>query len=203
MRTVADRAQLALLLEVSSTPKPGNVDRTREYPDLRFEHFATGAVGARGGLELAADGEPVGESFREAVAGMGQQSGGNTQFGALLLLTPLVRAAAADDLSLSGVERVVADTTVADAADFYRAFEHVGVSVGDPPEGMEDLDVRRGGDAVPAVHERGLTFAGLMEQSAPADGVAAELVSGCPRTFRTADPNPSTMRSAEIGRAHV
>ena len=187
VRATAENAQLALLLEVASTPKPGNVDRAREYPDLRFEHFLAGAVGAREGFALAADGAPVGQSFRTAIAGMSEQSGGNTHFGAILLLTPLVRAAAAGDLSSAGVERVLGGTSVADAAEFYRAFEFVDVAVEDPPEGMEDLDVRRGGDAVPAVHERGLTFAGLMEQSAPADGVAAELVSGCPRTFRTAD----------------
>jgi triphosphoribosyl-dephospho-CoA synthase len=187
VRSTAENAQLALLLEVASTPKPGNVDRAREYPDLRFEHFLAGAVGAREGFALAADGAPVGQSFRTAISGMSEQSGGNTHFGAILLLTPLVRAAAAGDLSSAGVERVLGGTSVADAAEFYRAFEHVDVAVDDPPEGMEDLDVRRGGDAVPAVHERGLTFAGLMEQSAPADGVAAELVSGCPRTFRTAD----------------
>jgi len=187
VRSTAENAQLALLLEVASTPKPGNVDRAREYPDLRFEHFMAGAVGAREGFALAADGAPVGQSFRTAIAGMSEQSGGNTHFGAILLLTPLVRAAAAGDLSSAGVERVLGGTSVADAAEFYRAFEFVDVAVEDPPEGMEDLDVRRGGDAVPAVHERGLTFAGLMEQSAPADGVAAELVSGCPRTFRTAD----------------
>jgi len=187
VRSTAENAQLALLLEVSSTPKPGNVDRAREYPGLRFEHFMAGAVGAHDGLALAADGGPVGESFREAVAGMSGQTGGNTQFGALLLVAPLVRAAASGDLSPSGVERVVADTTVADAADFYRAFEFVDVAVDDPPEGMEDLDVRRGAEAVPAVRDRGLTFAGLMERSAPTDGVAAELAGGCPRTFATAD----------------
>jgi len=187
VRTTAENAQLALLLEVASTPKPGNVDRAREYPDLRFEHFMAGAVGARKGLARAAEGEPVGESFRTAIAGMSEQSGGNTQFGAILLLTPLVRAAAADDLSPAGVERVLAETTVADAAEFYRAFEHVAVAVEDPPEGMADLDVRRGADAIPAVRERGLTFAGLMDRSAPTDGVAAELTSGCPRTFETAD----------------
>ncbi len=187
MRSTAENAQLALLLEVSSTPKPGNVDRAREYPDLRFEHFVAGAVGAREGLARAADGGPVGESFRAAIAGMSAQSGGNTQFGAILLVTPLVRAAAAGDLSPAGVEHVLAETTVADAAEFYRAFEHVDVAVEDPPEGMEDLDVRRGSDAVPAVRERGLTFAGLMDRSAPTDGVAAELASGCPRTFEVAD----------------
>jgi triphosphoribosyl-dephospho-CoA synthase len=187
VKSTAENAQLALVLEVSSTPKPGNVDRAREYPDLRFEHFMAGAVGARDGLALAADDRPVGESFREAVAGMSGQTGGNTQFGALLLVTPLVRAAAGGDLSPSGVERVVADTTVADAADFYRAFEFVDVAVDDPPKGLEDVDVRRGADAVPAVRDRGLTFGGLMERSAPTDGVAAELAGGCPRTFATAD----------------
>jgi triphosphoribosyl-dephospho-CoA synthase len=187
VRSTAENAQLALVLEVSSTPKPGNVDRAREYPDLRFEHFMAGAVGARDGLALAADDRSVGESFREAVAGMSGQTGGNTQFGALLLVTPLVRAAAGGDLSPSGVERVVADTTVADAADFYRAFEFVDVAIDDPPEGLEDVDVRRGADAVPAVRDRGLTFGGLMERSAPTDGVAAELAGGCPRTFATAD----------------
>lgn len=187
MRTTAENAQLSLLLEVAGTPKPGNVDRCREYPDLRFEHFLAGAVGAREGLEVAAEGEPVGEAFRSAVEGMSDQSGGNTQFGALLLVTPLVRAAAAGDLTPEGVSTVLAETTVEDAANFYRAFEHVDVAVPDPPDGLADLDVRRGADAVPAVRERGVTFGELMERSAPRDGVAAELAGGCPRAFGTAE----------------
>jgi triphosphoribosyl-dephospho-CoA synthase len=187
VRSTAESAQLALLLEVAGTPKPGNVDRAREYPDLRFEHFLAGAVGAREGLALAADGGSVGESFRTAVAGMSAQSGGNTQFGAVLLVTPLVAAAAAGDLSPAGLRDTLSETTVADAADFYRAFEHVDVAVDDPPEGMEELDVRRGADAVPAVRERGLTFGTVMARSAPVDGVAAELTAGCPRAFAVAD----------------
>jgi triphosphoribosyl-dephospho-CoA synthase len=74
--TPAENAQLALLLEVASTPKPGNVDRHRDYPDLRFEHFLAGAVGARAGLERAAEGAPLGEAFEESVAGMSRQRGG-------------------------------------------------------------------------------------------------------------------------------
>jgi triphosphoribosyl-dephospho-CoA synthase len=101
---VAERAQLSLLLEVAGTPKPGNVDRCREYPDLRFEHFLAGAVGARPGLVAAADpdGPGVGEAFERAVAGMRRQSGVNTQFGALLPFVPLARAAATGQLSPSG-----------------------------------------------------------------------------------------------------
>lgn len=187
MRPPATNAELALLLEVAGTPKPGNVDRERDFPDLRFEHFLAGAVGARPGLDVAADGAPVGEAFETAVAGMAEQSGGNTQFGALLLLVPLVRAAGEDDLSPEGVAEVVEGTTVPDAAGFYRAFEHVDVFVDDPPTDVDDLDVRRGSDAIPSLRKRGLTLYDVMELSAPGDGVAAEWVSGFERTFDTAD----------------
>ncbi|MCU4719250.1 triphosphoribosyl-dephospho-CoA synthase [Halapricum hydrolyticum] len=189
MRSIVDNAELALLLEVAGTPKPGNVDREREYDDLRFEHFLAGAVGARAGLELAADpdGPPIGEAFERAVEGMSDQRGGNTQFGALLLLVPLVRAAARDDLSPSGAREVAESTTVTDAAGFYRAFEHVDVSVDDPPADLDDLDVRRGSDAVPALHARGLALDAVMERSADRDGVAREWVEGFPRSFHAAE----------------
>jgi triphosphoribosyl-dephospho-CoA synthase len=186
MRTPAQNAELALLLEVASTPKPGNVDRRRDFDDLRFEHFLAGAVGAQGGLRAAEGGAAVGESFERAVAGMSDQRGGNTQFGCLLLLVPLVRAAAGGDLSPAGATEVVEATTVADAAEFYRAFEHVDVAVDDPPDDAADLDVRRGSDAVPALRERGLTLYDVMELSADRDGNAREWTGGFERTFQAA-----------------
>jgi len=189
VRTTAQNAELALLVEVTGTPKPGNVDRHREYEDLRFEHFLAGAVGARPGLRMAAAGDPLGESFLRAIEGMSEQRGGNTQFGAILLQAPLVAAAGRPGYSLSPADatEVVESTTVADAANFYRAFEAVDVAVDDPPDGMEPLDVRRGGDAVPVLEDRGLTLADIMEQSADRDGVAAEWVGGFERVFAAAD----------------
>jgi triphosphoribosyl-dephospho-CoA synthase len=186
MRT-AQHAQLALLLEVAGTPKPGNVDRHRDFDDLRFEHFLTGAVGACDGLEAAAAGEPVGESFDTAVAGMSQQQGGNAQFGALLLLVPLVRAAATWGLTPGESSATVEATTVDDAASFYRAFEHVDVFVDEPPAEAEALDVRRGADAIPELRERELTLYDVMALSAPEDGVAVEWTNGFPRTFAAAE----------------
>ena len=186
MRSVVGDAALALLLEVTGTPKPGNVDRHRDHPDLRFEHFLAGAVGSWPGLELMAGDGPLGAAFDRAVEGMADQRGGNTQFGALLLLAPLVRAAARGDLSPDGATEVVRETTVGDAVSFYRAFEHVDVAVEDPPEGLDDLDVRRGSDATPALRERGLTLEGVMDISAEVDGVAAEWVGGFERTFEAA-----------------
>ena len=202
-RSVAQNAQLALLLEVSSTPKPGNVDRHREYPDLRFEHFVAGAVGAVDGLRIAADGGPVGEAFERAVAGMSQQRGGNTQFGALLLVTPLAVAAAGGEVTPETADEVAAATTVDDAVGFYTAFDHVGVAVDDPPESGTPPDVRLGSDAESILRERGTTLTDVMAESADVDGLAAEWVGGFRRTFETARrierrEGPITDRAAAV-----
>ncbi len=206
-RGPAENAQLALLLEVAGTPKPGNVDRHRDLEDLRFEQFLAGAVGAGKGLELAESGDPVGTAFERAVAGMAGQEGGNTQFGCLLLLVPLVRAASDGDLSREGVRAVVEATTVEDAVGFYRAFDRVDVAVGEPPEDAAALDVRRGTAAAPTLRERELTLLDVMALSAepredhPGDGNAREWVDGFPRTFAAAerilgDDGPVTDRAA-------
>ncbi|WP_144925106.1 triphosphoribosyl-dephospho-CoA synthase [Halorubrum salsamenti] len=209
-----DDATLALLLEVAGTPKPGNVDRHRDLDDLRFEAFLGGAVGAREGLELAADEETgVGRAFERGVEGMAARAGTNTQFGCLLLLLPLVRAGvegegSGSDLSPVVVDRVTRETTVDDAVAFYRAFEHVDVAVADPPADADDLDVRRGGDAAPALRERDVTLRDVMALSADPpdpdrvpDRNAQEWVEGFPRTFRAAewirsDEGPLTDRAA-------
>ncbi|MFC6730667.1 triphosphoribosyl-dephospho-CoA synthase, partial [Natronoarchaeum mannanilyticum] len=135
-------------------------------------------------------GDPVGSAFERSVEGMAEQRGGNTQFGALLLLTPLVRTAGDDEieeLTPEAAAATVAATTVEDAVDFYRAFDHVDVRAGDPPEDMEPLDVRRGSDAADAVRDRGLTLQELMAESSERDGVAREWTDGFEETFAVAD----------------
>lgn len=184
--TPAENAQLALLLEVSGTPKPGNVDREHDFDDLRYEDFLAGAVGAGRGLR-AADSKPLGTAFERAVEGMTNRHERNSQFGALLLLTPLVRAASEGELTSAGVDRIVRETTVADAAAFYRAFEHCSVFVSDPPANWDDLDVRRGSAAIPAVEERGLTLHDVMALGEGEDDIAREWTGGFERSFRVTD----------------
>jgi triphosphoribosyl-dephospho-CoA synthase len=186
-RSPLENAELALLLEVAATPTPGCVDRDREYSDLRFTHFLAGAVGARPGLEMAAEGAPVGAAFERAVRGMSRQAGGNTQFGALLLLVPLLRAASQGDCTPAGVRSVVDATTVEDAVAFYRAAEHVDVLVDDPPEGATDLDFRRGAAAAEDIRAREMTLSAIMALGADRDDDAREWVSGFPRSFRMAE----------------
>lgn len=187
-RSIAQQATLALLLEVATTPKPGNVDRRHDHDNLRFEHFLAGAVGATDGLEAMADpdGPPIGEAFETAVEGMSEQTGGNTQFGGLLLLTPLVRAAATGELTPNRASQVAEQTGVDDAVGFYRAFEHTDVAVADPPEDMAALDVRRGGEAVPSLREQELTLYDIMTRSSDHDGIAREWTGHFERTFAIA-----------------
>ncbi|MFB6131834.1 MAG: triphosphoribosyl-dephospho-CoA synthase [Halanaeroarchaeum sp.] len=186
MTPTADAA-LALHLELASTPTPGSVDRERDAAGLRFEQFQAGAVGAREGLAALADGASVGAGFEHAVRGMAEAAGTNTQFGSLLLMAPLVRAAGAARLSPDGAAAIVEDTTVDDAAAFYRALEHVDVAVPDPPDDWGPLDARRGAAAIPAVRERELTLADVLAGSAPRDLNAAEWIEGFPRTHRIAN----------------
>jgi triphosphoribosyl-dephospho-CoA synthase len=201
--TPAEHAELALLLEVAGAPKPGNVDRERDLADLHFEQFLAGAVGARDGLDAAADPDSaLGDAFETAVAGMADAAGTNTQFGCLLLLTPLVRTAATGDLTSERAAGVAESTTVADAAGFYRAFEHTDVAVPDPPADASRLDVRRGANAVPALRERALTLHDVMALSADGDANAREWTSGFPRVFDAADrieagDGPLTDRAAD------
>ena len=51
---IAAALELALLLEVSAYPKPGNVHRTRDFENTRFEHFLASAVALGPHFRLAA-----------------------------------------------------------------------------------------------------------------------------------------------------
>lgn len=104
---VENAAQLASLLEVSGHPKPGNVHRTRDFPDLRYEHFLAGSVAIGEPVrEAAAKGYKAGtEKLNLSKIGVGEKinqgvkevknshQGGNTHLGMILLFIPLSAAA--------------------------------------------------------------------------------------------------------------
>ncbi|MFP4218923.1 MAG: triphosphoribosyl-dephospho-CoA synthase [Salinarchaeum sp.] len=205
MDETARRAELALLLEATAAPTPGNVSRERDLPDLSLTQFLAGSVGARAGLADAAAGRPIGAAFEHAVAGMAEQSKTNTQFGALMLLTPLVAAAGREQhqLTPAGARAIVAETTVADAVAFYRAFDHVDVRVPDPPVGSAIPDVAEGSAAEPVLKEHDLTLDAVLQPAATRGGVASELVGGFGRTFAAADQLASTTGSLPARAAAV
>ena len=64
----AERAQMAMMLEVCAYPKPGNVDRCHDYTDTRLEHFLASTILVRPVFEAERTGGRVGSLIREAVA---------------------------------------------------------------------------------------------------------------------------------------
>jgi triphosphoribosyl-dephospho-CoA synthase len=140
---ISRRLELAMLFEVCAYPKPGNVHRTRDYPDTRFEHFLASAVACRASFETAAEkgcliskrqlrleGAHVGSIIRDAaVDAIHSQRGGNTSLGTITLLIPLAVAAGMsfrlNSLSLQrlrlNLKRVLESTTAADTIAFYAA----------------------------------------------------------------------------------
>ena len=185
---IARCAQLAMLLEVSADPKPGNVDREHDFGNLRYEHFLGSAVGTYAVFKKAASGQecPIGGLLLEAVeASSAWQMAGNVHFGAILMLIPLcVAASLSSDIEglRKNVEIVVKKTTVFDALQFYEAFGRVTVRVGK----AETLDVRDPA-SLDAIERENLTLYNIMEISTPNDTLAREWIEGFPRTFRGAD----------------
>ncbi|MBE0516008.1 MAG: triphosphoribosyl-dephospho-CoA synthase [Methanophagales archaeon] len=190
---VARSAQLALLLEVSAYPKPGNVDRTHDFIDTRYEHFLASSVALYPILREAAargssSGTGVGELIRRGVEeSVAWQSGGNTHFGALLLFVPLAMAAGAcerydrEELKRRATELML-KTSMADAIAVYTAFPRAKVKVRrDVPE----LDVMDEA-SIPEIRERKLSFYAILTISAPYDLISRELVGGFAKTFEYA-----------------
>jgi len=191
--------ELAILLEVSGYPKPGNVHRTADFPETRYEHFLASAVAITPSFKRAAEqgirvsrGEiglsevGIGYVIKDAVDRMlGSQGGGNTLLGAIILLAPIAAAAGMlpNRFSLSKLRKnikvVVESTTPEDAVDVYDAIALVN------PGGLnksKKLDVNDPASKKKILDE-GVTLFDTFELASSYDSVASEWVNNYPITF--------------------
>jgi triphosphoribosyl-dephospho-CoA synthase len=142
--SVSQCLQLAILLEVSAYPKPGNVHRTADFLGTRYEHFLASAVAVAPHLREAAekgrkalteniplDAINLGKIIKDSVSDVAAwQRDKNTLLGSVTLLVP-VAAAAGLTLANRGsfsvnalrhnLKSVVEATTPKDAVNFYDA----------------------------------------------------------------------------------
>ncbi|HYA33399.1 MAG TPA: triphosphoribosyl-dephospho-CoA synthase [Candidatus Bathyarchaeia archaeon] len=184
---IAGCAELAMLLEVSATPKPGNVDRTHNFEDVTYEHFLASAVGVYPIFKKAASARhPIGAMVLDAVqASTTWQKAGNCHFGAILLLIPLCVAARESGTTSTlkaNLVSVTSCTSIEDAVKFYEAFRHMHVRV----EERHDLDVNDP-SSLQKIRQRKLTLQDIMKLSSSSDTIAKEWVEGFPRTFHGAE----------------
>ncbi|KKG14111.1 fumarate hydratase [Methanosarcina sp. 2.H.T.1A.6] len=212
---IARRAQLAMLLEVSASPKPGNVDREHNYPDTCFEHFVASSVAVYPVFELAARSkDSIGALLRSAVCeSSAWQQGGNTHFGAFLLLIPLAMAAgkisrepphsgeagfrleAGEFESLAArAHNFVRATNCEDAVEFYRAFGHAGVRV----NSVEEFDLEDS-ESTADLRKQNITLYDLMEIARGYDLIANEWTSGFGRCLEGAKSILEFMQARNCG----
>ncbi|MEM1657954.1 MAG: triphosphoribosyl-dephospho-CoA synthase [Candidatus Jordarchaeales archaeon] len=205
---VAKCATLAMLLEVSGYPKPGNVHRLRDAHDTRFEHFLAGAVAVGPSMgRLAERGRKAGRGeidvkeislgyyVLEAVKCASRwHKGGNTNLGEILLFAPL-SAAAGMCFALSGgvsstllrknVVKVIDGSTVEDAVNVYEAIRIV------KPGGLGEVEKFDVND--PAFREKivseGVSLKDIFAISAGWDAISAEWVNGMSTVFDLGYPS--------------
>lgn len=184
---VAQCAQMAMLLELSSSPKPGNVDRCHDFSEIRFSDFLISAVSAypvfrRAALELAGVGSLILQGVRSWEA---WNLHSNTHFGSLALMIPLACAAGAwmpgRDLR-ADLAVVLQQSSIEDAVNFYRAFLLAGARVADV-----DLFSLKDSDAELQLRLSGRTLLDLMKLSQGHDLIALEWSTNFERSFLLAD----------------
>ena len=133
---------LASLLELAGWPKPGNVHRTKNFEDTRFEHFLSGIAAIQPNFRKFCESIfevsekenynsiEMGFFFREAVEQMIKwQSGGNVLLGHILILAPLTAAVTLclkfNVNKLSNfkyyLNKIIEETTVSDTINLYEA----------------------------------------------------------------------------------
>ena len=203
-------AQLAAALEVSGWPKPGNVHRTADFSDTRFEHFIAGAIalgptvreaafqGLRTGLgELQVGEIGVGRYIREGVSDVKKwHRGGNTHLGIILLFIPLAAAAGLTHIKKGGIElqslrenvtNIMKATTPKDAINTYDAITLASsAALGRlKKEAVPDLTDQR---SKAKLAEQEVTLYDVMKVSSKWDNIAKEWATGMAICFETGYP---------------
>lgn len=203
-------AQLAAAIEVSGWPKPGNVHRTADFPDTRFEHFIAGSIalgpamrkaalqGIKVGMgKLEIDKIGVGKLVKEAVTDVkAWHRGGNTHLGISLLFVPLAVAAGLTHASndkidakelRQNVEKIMVATTPKDAGDVYDAILLASSAALGQLEGgvFPDLTDR---EAKTKLGKRRVTLYDVMAASSGWDNISREWASGMEICFETGCP---------------
>jgi len=196
---IAGCLELAILLEVSGYPKPGNVHRTADFPETTFEQYLASAVAIAPSFRMATeqgikvmDEEidlsevGIGYVIKDGVNRMlGSQGGGNTLLGSIILLAPIAAGAGMikGSFSLSrlreNIKKVVEATTPEDAVNVYDAIALVN------PGGLnksKKLDVTDPASKK-KIMEKGITLFDTFEIASTYDSIASEWVYNYPITF--------------------
>jgi triphosphoribosyl-dephospho-CoA synthase len=178
--------QCACLLEASA-PKPGNVSRSKDFDDTRFEDFLLSAAAIGPAFSRAGEAD-VGETVLAAVRATRRFVRVNTNLGIILLVAPLARARSEGSGPLrEEVKSVLARLTLADARAVYEAIRLAN------PGGLGKAEAQDVSD------EPTLSLLETMALAAGRDAIAREYVTAYDVTFGLAVPALQRARRAGFG----
>ena len=174
---IAWAAQIACLLEASAD-KPGNVTRSKDFSDSRYEDFLVSAMAIGPAFQNAAVAS-VGETIRCAVRDTQRLVGTNTNLGMVLLLAPLAKAAGKGHSQglRAAVAQVLNALTIKDAE---MAYEAIRLAV---PAGLGEVE------HYDVLDEKiDITLRDAMMLAQDRDTVAREYITSFENTFNLGYP---------------
>ncbi len=202
---IAQAGAIASLLEVSGYPKPGNVHRTQDFEETRYEHFLISSIAIIPALEkvahrgrLAQQNQirlnelKLGESILEAIkTTQVWQKGGNTNLGIILLFVPLACAAGmiidepkpTIELLRQNLDSIIRNSTSKDTAKLFKAIRIAKPGgLGEVPK--FDLYHSTSTD----LHEEYINLYDIFKMSADRDSIAREWITKFQITFEVGYP---------------
>ena len=189
---IAKMAQIASVLEVSGYPKPGNVHRTRDFPDMEFEDFVISGIVIGDTIREACMNVDIynpqlGRYILQAVSETDRWIKNNTNLGIVMMTTPIAVAAAISDSFediRQNVKLLMGNTSVDDACDLYDAINIADAGgMGD----QDEYDVASD-NAKAELRENNQTMYDVLKISAPWDMLAREMTSDMPAVFEIGYP---------------
>jgi triphosphoribosyl-dephospho-CoA synthase len=208
---VSKCAQIASVLEVSGHPKPGNVHRTQNFPDMVFEDFLLSGIAIGETMTKAAkrgfkyrdtldkwEKIGLGELILEAVTETDHWVANNTNLGIVMLTTPLsVVAGMSDedkvnwDTFRDKIDQIIKSTTPEDAVNLYKA---INIADAGGMGEQEELDVAAE-SSLQKLRDDGVNMFDVLEISAPWDKLSYELTHKMPVTFNVGYPTFKEVKS--------
>lgn len=202
---VVQSAQLAMILEVSAYPKPGNVHRTADFKDTKYEHFLASAIAVLPQLQKAAktgvkvalseitpSQAEIGNIIKEGIIETTKwHKGGNTNLGILILMIPLAMAEAYTLMKnknsknlRKNIKLFTEATTPTDTINLYEAIEIA------KPGGLGKtnyLDVTDPKSATQIISQK-ISLHTIFKKSASYDKIAEEWATNYKITFEIGAP---------------
>lgn len=201
---VSKCAQIASVLEVSGHPKPGNVHRTQNFPDMVFEDFLLSGIAIGETMEKAArkgfkyksktekwDKIGLGKMILEAVRETDHWVANNTNLGIVMLLAPIsVVAGMSEDETVNWdvfrdkIDQLIRSTTSEDAVNLYQA---INIADAGGMGEQDDLDVANK-SSLQKLRDDNVNMFRVLEMSSAWDKLSYELTHKMPVTFEIGYP---------------